>query len=134
MARQEELEDAQWAIIQPLLPMGGGHGVYTYHLIEGLKGKADFDNDGIVRLGELAQYVSDQVRRDTKSQQSPIPCGSYDVNMPLTVLPGKKWAVSEPNSRLGFHSSICPANLDGKSEEAIPQTWNCLFQFDGHAK
>ena len=74
-------EDKRW---------GGGHGVYTYHLIEGMKGKADFDKDGIVRLGELVQYVSDQVRRDTKSQQSPIPSGSYDVNMPLTVVPEKK--------------------------------------------
>lgn len=71
-------EDKRW---------GDGHGVFTYYLLEGLKGKADLNNDKIVRLGELTQYVNDNVRRDTKSQQSPISSGSFDINMPLTVVP-----------------------------------------------
>ncbi|MGA2623304.1 MAG: caspase family protein [Bacteroidota bacterium] len=71
-------EDKKW---------GGGHGVFTYYILEALKGKADFDHDKIIRLGELTQYVSDHVRRDTKAQQSPISSGSFDVNLPLTVVP-----------------------------------------------
>ena len=73
-------EDRRW---------GGGHGVFTYYLLEGLKGKADLNADGLVRLGELTQYVSDNVRRDTKSQQSPISSGNFDINLPLTVVVGK---------------------------------------------
>lgn len=35
-----------------------GHGVFSYHLIEGLNGKADADNNGRVTLDELKDYVS----------------------------------------------------------------------------
>jgi hypothetical protein len=71
-------EDKKW---------GGGHGVFTYHLIEGFRGKADSDKDKIVRLGELIFYVNEKVRRDTKAQQSPICSGAFDVNLPLTIVP-----------------------------------------------
>ncbi len=71
-------EDKRW---------GGGHGVFTYYLIEALKGAADSDKDNIVRLGEVLLYVNDKVRRETKSQQSPMPSGSYDASLPLTVVP-----------------------------------------------
>jgi uncharacterized repeat protein (TIGR01451 family) len=70
-------EDKRW---------GGGHGVFTYYLLEGLRGKADLNNDKMIRLGELTQYVSDNVRRDTKAQQSPISSGNFDINLPLTVV------------------------------------------------
>jgi hypothetical protein len=73
-------EDRKW---------GGGHGVFTYYLLEALKGAADLNKDNIVRLGEMVQFVSDRVRRDTHSQQSPISSGVYDVALPLTVVPGK---------------------------------------------
>lgn len=71
-------EDKRW---------GSGHGVFTYYLLEALRGKADFNNDKMVRLGELTQYVSDNVRRETKAQQSPISSGNFDINLPLTVVP-----------------------------------------------
>ncbi len=76
-ANQLSQEDKRW---------GGGHGVFTHYILEGLKGAADSDHDGIVRLGELVYYVSDNVRRDTRAQQSPIPSGSYDLNLPLTIV------------------------------------------------
>lgn len=57
---------------------GGGHGVFTYFLLEGLKGKADYNNDQAVNLGELSLFISDQVRRATKNAQAPIVSGKYD--------------------------------------------------------
>ena len=71
-------EDKRW---------GGGHGVFTHYLLEGLRGKADLNQDQMVRLGELTQYVSDNVRRETRSQQSPISSGNFDINLPLTIVP-----------------------------------------------
>lgn len=73
-------EDKKW---------GGGHGVFTHFLLEGLRGSADFNKDRIVSLGEVVQYVSDRVRRETRSQQSPIPSGAYDGNLPMSVVPGR---------------------------------------------
>jgi serine/threonine protein kinase len=44
------------------------HGLFTYHLLRGLKGRADRDGDGAVGVGELFRYVSTAVARDAKAQ------------------------------------------------------------------
>ncbi|HSO60226.1 MAG TPA: caspase family protein [Desulfobacterales bacterium] len=63
---------------------GGGHGVFSYYLIEGLKGAADFDNSGTVTIGELTVYVSQQVRRATLNAQNPIVSGSFDPSLTIS--------------------------------------------------
>ncbi len=57
---------------------GGGHGVFTYFLLEGLKGSADYTQDGKVTLGELIPFLSEEVRRATKNSQSPTVAGKFD--------------------------------------------------------
>lgn len=57
---------------------GGGHGVFTYFLLRGLKGDADYNRDTSVTLGELTSYLSQEVRRATKNAQSPTVAGRYD--------------------------------------------------------
>lgn len=57
---------------------GGGHGVFTFFLLKGLMGDADYNNNNSVNLGELTSYLSEQVRRETKNTQSPIVSGRYD--------------------------------------------------------
>jgi len=57
---------------------GGGHGVFTYFLLEGLGGSADYNHDGKVTLGELIPYLSEQVRRETGNAQSPNVAGKFD--------------------------------------------------------
>ncbi len=67
--RQYSQESEDW---------GGGHGVFTYFLLKGLKGDADTNSDDRVTLGELTPYISQQVRRATESAQSPIVAGKFD--------------------------------------------------------
>lgn len=62
---------------------GGGHGVFTHHLLEGLKGAADYDRNSTVSLGELIPYLSQQVRRETMSRQSPSVAGQFDPALSL---------------------------------------------------
>lgn len=58
---------------------GGGHGVFTWALLEGLRGAADSDKDGIVTLGETLRFTNERVRRETKSAQHPTIAGeNYD--------------------------------------------------------
>jgi len=57
---------------------GGGHGVFTYFLLQGLEGQADYNRDTRVTLGELIPYLSEQVRRATRNAQSPIVAGQFD--------------------------------------------------------
>lgn len=57
---------------------GGGHGVFTYFLLKGLNGEADYNKDSRITLGELIPYLSEQVRRETKNAQSPTVAGKFD--------------------------------------------------------
>ena len=80
-AREQSQEGAQW---------GGGHGVFTYHLLEGMRGKADRDNNGVVTLGETIEYTRREVRKDTNDRQNPDPGGDFDRRLPLAVLRANK--------------------------------------------
>jgi hypothetical protein len=48
-----------------------GHGAFTYYLLEGLKGQADLDADGIVGVLEVYKYLNDKVPARTGHNQTP---------------------------------------------------------------
>ncbi len=58
--------------------LGGGHGVFTYYLLEGLAGAADSDRDGLITTGEVYEYVYSSVTRHTKNQQHPVKKGDEE--------------------------------------------------------
>ncbi|MCX5669712.1 MAG: caspase family protein [Planctomycetota bacterium] len=67
-----------------------GHGVFTYYLLQALKGEADRpenktggNGDGKVSLGEMIEYTRDQVKRFTENQQHPATAGQFDRNLPI---------------------------------------------------
>jgi hypothetical protein len=62
------------------------HGLFSYYLIEGLKGAADLDGDGIVTLQELYTYVEREVSRKSRSvggNQHPVLKGELEGPLPL---------------------------------------------------
>lgn len=64
-----------------------GHGVFTYYLLQGMKGEADFNNDYAVTINELMQYVEDQVKRKTKGAQNPMRSQTvYDKDMTISQI------------------------------------------------
>jgi hypothetical protein len=76
------------------------HGLFTYFLVAGLGGKitdtegrvmkpvpADTNNDGIVTLGEIVDYLKTSVSSMTGGKQNPqISKTIFDRNLPLSVL------------------------------------------------
>src|SRR3990172_4348419 len=53
----------------------GGHGAFTYHLLEGLEGKGDTNNNGVVELDELWNYLNDKVQKTAAkigNRQTPV--------------------------------------------------------------
>jgi uncharacterized caspase-like protein len=62
---------------------GEGQGVFTYYLIEGLKGDADIDKDGIITIREIYEYISKKVIEATNGQQHPELKGTFDNKLPL---------------------------------------------------
>jgi uncharacterized caspase-like protein len=57
---------------------GGGHGAFTWSVLEGLSGKADADKDGVVSAGELIDYVRGNVSTLTHGKQHPRDFGNMD--------------------------------------------------------
>ncbi len=62
------------------------HGVFTYYLIEGLKGRADFDRDGLVTVDEVYRFVSDTVPKATAQEQHPVKKGAVEGQLVLGVV------------------------------------------------
>ena len=66
-----------------------GHGLFTYYLVDGLKGAADLNRDGVVTLQELYEYVEAQVSRKARAvggNQHPIMKGELEGPLPLVFL------------------------------------------------
>jgi tetratricopeptide (TPR) repeat protein len=82
-ASERALEDERW---------DGGHGVFTYFLLKGMKGEADGHRqpkDGKVTVGELFEYVRESVRNATNDQQHPaIGTAEFDRNLLMAVTGG----------------------------------------------
>ncbi|HKE20573.1 MAG TPA: caspase family protein [Kofleriaceae bacterium] len=67
---------------------GGGHGVFTHHLLAGLAGGADDDGNGFISIRELFDFTYRNVSKDTSGDQHPELKGRFDNAMPLAVLAG----------------------------------------------
>jgi hypothetical protein len=74
-------EDARW---------GGGHGAFTFNFIEGLRGAADNDKNGIVTFQEAADYVTAKVKLDTNGRQTPQRGGLGDIPLAEVAPAGAK--------------------------------------------
>jgi len=61
------------------------HGVFTYYLLEGLRGKADLDGDGVITIDELYRYVSTKVPPATGQNQHPVMKGETTGQIVLGV-------------------------------------------------
>lgn len=51
------------------------HGIFSYYLIQGLKGHADYRNDGVIDLNELWIYLSSETSNKSAQRQHPVMTG-----------------------------------------------------------
>jgi len=69
-----------------------GHGIFSYFLVDGLKGAADLNRDGIVSLQELYEYVEQQVTTKARAvggNQHPVMKGELEGALPLAKVRGR---------------------------------------------
>lgn len=100
--REQSFESPDW---------GGGHGIFTYYVVNGLQGAADANADGIVTADELAEYVHENVRQATKGQQNPTSeRGSFDPKMVLAFNPDHVKSTSLAG--LQFGTLVVQTNMD----------------------
>jgi len=62
------------------------HGVFTHYLLEGLRGKADIDNDGLITVDEVYRYVSKHVPQSTGQEQHPVKKGTVKGRLILSIV------------------------------------------------
>lgn len=70
---QLSLESSEW---------GGGRGLFSLQLEEGLKGLADMDNNGTVSMFELQSYIQSNVAKYSEGKQIPLVTG--DLSKPIS--------------------------------------------------
>jgi hypothetical protein len=66
--------------------MGLRQGVFSHFLIRGLKGEADQNNNKIVTISELYDFIHIKVRNYTANAQTPSITGEYDPHMPVAAV------------------------------------------------
>ncbi len=77
---------------------GGGHGAFSYFLLDAMNGGADADKDGAAKVGEIIEYVREKVIESTAGKQHPRDLGSMERAMVLAEmkLPGITLAKPSP--------------------------------------
>lgn len=100
-------------------------GVFTYSLLEGLRGNADTNNDGMVNFKELKDYVSDKVAELTERKQRPqANTTSVAANyIPISIV--KYAGATTPGSTFGTLVVRTPdldgveVSIDGKLQDTL---------------
>jgi tetratricopeptide (TPR) repeat protein len=105
-ARESSYEDSK---------LSTGFGLFTYYLVQGIKGNADNDPcDGVITSDELIEYVRLNVRNYAKARhvsQTPTTSGDYPGNMVLGVHPGACQGADTSNvSMVG--TAVIESNMD----------------------
>jgi hypothetical protein len=54
------------------------HGIFSYYMLEGLKGRADQDGDAIITVSELFSYISRKVPQASAQDQHPVKKGETE--------------------------------------------------------
>ncbi len=65
----------------------GGHGAFTYSLLQGLRGAADVDGDHVIRASEAIDFASRRVPELTGTRQHPQVAGTFDARVPIALAP-----------------------------------------------
>ena len=65
---------------------GGGRGVFSYYLLHGLKGLADYDRDSSVTLNEIKKFLdssisADPIIKENRLKQTPVANGRKDFKL-----------------------------------------------------
>lgn len=67
-------------------------GVFLPHLLAGLEGRADANEDALVEAAELHRYLLDVVPKQTKEGAHPAEAGEYDPGLVVSVAGGRdRW-------------------------------------------
>ena len=95
---------------------GGGRGLFSLQLEEGMKGLADKNNDGKVSFSELQRYITDQVATFSEEKQIPVISGDLSRSF-VTVNPAVLAALKKQKAE--NYPLLAVANTKGNEEKYV---------------
>lgn len=98
------------------------HGIFTNRLIEGLKGRADKNQDGMVLVEEAWDYVKHKVIEDAKRlghTQEPTFSGTFTSSIPLSRNPEAAIKRMQEDQKAVFFGLYRDGKIDGVMYERI---------------
>lgn len=104
---QLSLESAEW---------GGGRGLFSLQLEEGIKGLADMNNDGIVNMFELQSYIQANVAKYSEGKQIPLVSG--DLSKPIASVNPAVLAALKKQKEANY-PMLAVANTKGSEEKYV---------------
>ena len=107
---------------------GGGHGAFTYFLLNALNGAADYGQEGRVVLNDMIDYVENRVEEATYDRQHPRRFGDFDRGTVMAKLdqPGvsiQPWKGLGPDTKTVLTAGMSPAEESSRSivAPAVPR-------------
>jgi uncharacterized caspase-like protein/Tfp pilus assembly protein PilF len=104
---QLSLESAEW---------GGGRGLFSLQLEEGMKGLADKNNDGKISFAELQRYITDNVATYSEDKQIPVISGDLSKSF-VKVDPPTLAALKKQKAE--NYPMLAMANTKGNEEKYV---------------
>lgn len=108
------------------------HGIFTYRLLEALKGKADYNGDGIVMADEVAKYIKETVPNDARERshkQDPVVVAKYTGFIPIS----RNAENVLKNSRIMQVQTFMALYRDGKIDGAAYKKIKDIIEGDNEA-
>ncbi|MBL7808439.1 MAG: tetratricopeptide repeat protein [Saprospiraceae bacterium] len=101
---------------------GGGHSVFSFYLINGLKGLADYNEDREITLKEIERFLQDSVEMATRSIRSQTPQAEGDARFVVAkVDPATAAALKQKNQPPPVEAPVM-----AKTPALSPQTSDSL--------
>ena len=92
---------------------GGGHGVFTYYLLQALYGMCDEDNNNVITKKEIDKYLRDKVGKATNDRQNPIIEGNANEVI-LDVIPEFKLAMIAKSQNITDKKTVATRSFSEK--------------------
>lgn len=104
---QLSLESEEW---------GGGRGLFSLQMEEGMKGLADKNNDGKISFSELQRYITDQVATYSEEKQIPVVTGDLSK---LFVIVNPTVLAALKKQKAANYPILASANIKGTEDKFV---------------
>lgn len=103
-----------------IFPSSGGHGVFTYFLLEAMQGMAVKETEEYITLYDIKKYIADSVRTYTGKKQNPVVIG--DDNEPIVKLDKElRAAIVAQRNRILPSNDVAFRSINKKTYDLSPK-------------